>query len=157
MAHLVVPKTNQIWKYFFHYMKKMYPVHKRTESEHKIALYYFFTFHRLVLWLQLFESFIFKYISFSTDPAENRLIIWDLQSVYGSLMIHLGELFTGVVWWSEPVHLDESIPTHIIQSFTRGRFKYFIEAFTILPSKVKKRSGFGTIWKWTDFTHKIDP
>ena len=43
----------------------MYPVHKRTE----IAFCYFFKLKRLVLQLQLFKKFIFKYISFSSGSA----------------------------------------------------------------------------------------
>ena len=48
-------------------------------------------------WLELFECFIFEYISFSTSPARNcydymrfSVRIW---FTYGSLMVHLGEPF----------------------------------------------------------------
>ena len=54
-------------------------------------------------------------------------------------MVHLDNV--NIVWQSEPVCLGEPVRTHI-------QFKFlFIETFTILPSQVKERSDFGTIWK----------
>ena len=45
LAHLGVPKMSKVWKYFFSlYDKRMFPVHKQTESAPEIAFYYFFKF-----------------------------------------------------------------------------------------------------------------
>ena len=79
--------------------------------------------------MELYERCIFEYISFSTNPSPNVIVTRDFQSINGSLRL------TCVVWLSEPVHVGEPVPTHIIQSL-------FIEEFTILPSQVKERSDF---------------
>ena len=68
--------------------------------------------------------------------------LWDFQSVYGP------RIRNGAVWQSEPVHLDETVRTHIIQSFTNRGIHYFTEQSDGTVCS-------GTVWKWTNFSHII--
>ena len=50
LDHLDLPKTSQVWKYFFSlYDEKMYPVHKQTKSGSKKTFYHSFKSQKLVL------------------------------------------------------------------------------------------------------------
>ena len=67
-------------------------------------------------------------------------------TVHLSLCLTCGShKWTSAVWRSKPGHLGEPVRIHIIQSF--------------VYSGVKGRDGliFSTVWKWTNFSHEINP
>ena len=72
--------------------------------------------------------YLFEYFH-SVTSGHKPLIIWNFQSVYGSLK------WTDVVWRSETVQLGEPVQTHIIQVL-------FTKPSSTLPSQVKEWSGF---------------
>ena len=94
----------------------------KMKVDQEEPFYYFFKSQRLVL-LQLFECFVFEYISFSTSPAPN---CYDYSRFSVCLRFTYSLLrWTGAVWRSEPVHLGEPFQTHIIHSFTYKGFYHF--------------------------------
>ena len=75
------------------YDEKNHTFHKGTQSEPERAFYYFFKFlRRLVLHFYFIECFIFEYFYSLLVWPWTATIMWDFQSVYGSVMAHLGVL-----------------------------------------------------------------
>ena len=92
--------------------EKMHLVHKRTESGREIVFHYFAKFQKLqYFYTSSFRIYYIQIFSFSIGLSQTPTIIYDFQSVYGSLMAHL----TDIVWWREAVHLGAWARIHIIQ------------------------------------------
>ena len=68
---------------------------------------------------------------------------------YGSLR------WTGAVWRSEPVHLDELVWTHTVMTFIYRHLHFAVKEHYI--SKWRNSLIFGMVWKWTNFSHIISP
>lgn len=72
--------------------------------------------------MQLFECFLFEYISLHTGLASNRYDYMRF-SVHLWLIPFMAHLwFTQVKWRSETVHLGELVQPHMIQSLLIGEF-----------------------------------
>ena len=109
--------------------QKMYSVPKGTEFNSKDL------FNNSTLRMFYIRTYFIQYRS-TPKP------LWDFQSVYGP------RIRNGAVWQSELVHLDETVRTHIIQSFTHRGIHYFTEQSDGTVCS-------GTVWKWTNFSHII--
>ena len=70
---------------------------------------------------------------------------------YGSLR------WTGAVWQSEPVHLDELVWTHTVITFIYIHFAVKEVSKWRNISKWKNSLNFGMVWKRTNFSHIMNP
>lgn len=97
---------------FVFFQEKTHLVHKRTESGREIVLHYFSKFQKLqYFYASYFRMYYIRIFPFNIGLSQTPTVIYDFQSVYGSLIAHL----TDMVWRREPVHLGEWARIHIIQ------------------------------------------